>query len=178
MQDLGERIVQVLGKSIQDFEFGQFMEDLGERPDSFSPCLSFSERGFLFVIRWGLIYSACMYVRIDEPGLLKSYTGPLPFGIGLDDKRRDVEKRFGNKLIKTGPYAVSEDTPGQIRCSYAITPYTVTIIWDLARKRESLASLLVTLDGAGAPPDADSEGQSIRTRIGRARRPRHWRHSK
>jgi len=106
VQDLCDRILDLLGKSHQDESFRKFLKELGERPQRASTCHVFPLSGFMLISLQEKFVSTSFRIacEMSGSGVGEGFIGTLPCGIDPTDRRADIAKklnvgRLSSKII-------------------------------------------------------------------------------
>ena len=96
MQELGQRILILLGHSRYDETCQQFLLDTGPYQEYGDNYLDFPQHGFQLACRDNKIASVFFHIasKMVADGEFEQYSASLPGGIQTNDKREHIEKRL------------------------------------------------------------------------------------
>jgi hypothetical protein len=91
MEQLFERIIELLGKPIDHSDVLRFVRELGERPTPGIPFV-FEKSGFILVPAKGILVGVLFCMENSSKGFTAGFKGNLPGGIKRGDSRTTVRK--------------------------------------------------------------------------------------
>ncbi len=149
MRNIYERVLDLMGESKDSLLFARFVEDLGERPETFLDDHHSTEYMF---IKTGLALSFMEGPEFLDLSpvkglahaffhLAKGYSGSLPAGIDSRDNRKDVETKLGLK-----PETLELDEGKNVSDEFSLSPFFLSFVFQKSsQKIGSFISALQTL---------------------------------
>ncbi len=108
MNDLFERITELIGEEVDAPICKQFVKDLGEEPLNARTLYFFPDSGFSLICLQRTFVRAFLNVCTPkEAGFINAYKGNLPADIRIQDNRELIRSKLSDQLIK------SDDTEDQ-----------------------------------------------------------------
>jgi hypothetical protein len=141
MENLFERIVELLGKTPDDPHSRQFVRELGEKP-VFEGAYFFKKTGFCLVPEKHVFTGAAFRLRDweDEPNT--AYIADLPFGIQANDHEDLVREKIG--LVPDRCKTLVDNRPQfgtSYQDEYDLATYTLRLTFDAEHKLSSIAAV-------------------------------------
>jgi len=168
MEDLYERLIDMLGKSESDTCFDRFVRDLGETPVLLIDRKSlrhyeFPGAGLSVSIDKEQDQIKSVFLHLStagvEAGRIARYGGNLPAGIVPNDARATVRKKLALTPHSERIQGRTKDDPKDFWDNYYVGPLELTFIFDGGSKRMHALSVHYTIDTVPrepAPPEPDT----------------------
>lgn len=112
MDDLFERIGDLIGQEVDAPVCRQFVKDLGEEPMNARTLYFFPDSGFSLICVQRVFVRAFLNVCTPkDPGFINAFKGELPFNIRPQDCREEIRKKLRDQLINSDETEDQYDFP-------------------------------------------------------------------
>ena len=187
--DMYSRVIQLLGRSIDDSLCSRFVRDIGYEP-KFNGTYLFAKSGLVLMHHKRILVAAFFQVDVDDAqNWLEPYRGDLPFDINWRDGRAEVALKLGVPAVQFEQTPIEQIEHSQMTMdTYALPPVLMTFSFgpkrlspDLLDSTEApamiapITSLIARLDDEHLPDACkevdDERPENCLTLFTRRRRP-------